>query len=151
MHLAAEASTAGASVLSRSQLTKAARRSFGGGAFWSGVCFLKQPLMKAVHCELGRQRVVSLDWTGYQRYGVSVVGLSNCSWVTYSASGSLSVAEKELIDGPWNLLDLCARICVKSSSHEPSVARFSVIPSLSLRTTPTRSLRHWQAPIFFWA
>ena len=77
MHLAALARTVGASVESRSQEMKDARRSLGGGAFPPSMCFRKQPLMNCDHCELGRHRVVSPLWTGKNTYGVSVAALSN--------------------------------------------------------------------------
>jgi hypothetical protein len=58
--LAAAFNTSGASVESRSQVMKDARSSLGGGATWLGECFLKHAFTTPDHCELGRQRVVSL-------------------------------------------------------------------------------------------
>ena len=57
---AAARSTSGASVESRSQVMKDARRSLGGGATCAGECFLKQAFTIEDHCDDVTQRVVSL-------------------------------------------------------------------------------------------
>ena len=96
MALAAALSTSGASVASRSHVMYEARSVLGGVAL--PACLRKHAFTTDVHCELGRQRVVSS--IGWNTYGVSLPAESYSSSMSHSVSGSVSRVDMVVMLGP---------------------------------------------------